>query len=752
MVISYYKSAKDAASKETIVFEQYLQNIKNGAYQDAVIEIRRMRQRWKAGQATKEDYQKAKTKVPAVTASGLFSYRDAQNLTEHSGIIAIDFDADIDETIDRYVLEGDQYTYAVHQSIGGDGLVVYVKIESDKHLEAFLALEQYYANTYKLTADKSCKDVNRLRYISWDNDLFLNDKAKLFKKYLPKAKQQPTGKIYTQTKNDIEFVIKQVVERGIDLTYDYFNWIEIGFGFAREYGEVGRCYFHDISSVSSKYNYAECDKKYSSLLGKVGGAGGAGRKSGIGTFVWLAAQNGVETKTERTLQAENIAKTRRAMVGKNGGLENIEKAKESAIEYLKQMEGIEGEDVKEVVDKVMQMTTQDVKNANNEGEIFDKVLAYMKALNLKFNEVTRCVEWKGAEIRDMDVNTIYIQCKTALGKRVVKGDIESIINSDVPTPYHPFKEFFKQHTHNKPSGLISELVNCFEYENNDNADYKEKMNEFVIRWLLSVVAQMHGTYSILCGGQGISKTRFFRNLLPDQLQKYFAESTLDNGKDDEILMARKIIVLDDEFAGKSKKEIDKMKAVLSKECFYLRRPYGKISEDVPRFAVLCGTSNNEEILADVANRRIIPCNIKSFDFERYKAIDKTLLWCELYHAYVVIGDGWMLERQDIEDLKRLAATNKQATQEEEAIAAFFRLPEAGDYGAWLTNTEIKNHIETNSRLKLSSTKLGVILKSMGYQKKDVKINGTTLPRYFVVKLEIGVQPYNLQSSINADFS
>lgn len=43
-----------------------------------------------------------------------------------------------------------------------------------------------------------------------------------------------------------------------------------------------------------------------------------------------------------------------------------------------------------------------------------------------------------------------------------------------------------------------------------------------------------------------------------------------------------------------------------------------------RLAVLCGTSNDEEIINDpTGNRRIIPINILDIDHEKFEEINKT---------------------------------------------------------------------------------------------------------------------------------
>ena len=68
--------------------------------------------------------------------------------------------------------------------------------------------------------------------------------------------------------------------------------------------------------------------------------------------------------------------------------------------------------------------------------------------------------------------------------------------------------------------------------------------------MLGIIASMHGTYPllilVLTGTQRIGKTKFFRNLLPDELMEFYAESKLDEGKDSEILMTKKLTILDDE--------------------------------------------------------------------------------------------------------------------------------------------------------------------------------------------------------------
>ncbi len=175
------------------------------------------------------------------------------------------------------------------------------------------------------------------------------------------------------------------------------------------------------------------------------------------------------------------------------------------------------------------------------------------SIDLKRNEVTRCIELKGEPITDVDINDLFTDCLEQFGKKEVNMQlINSIIDSSHTPTYNPFMQFFAKNGHRTPTGCIKALTDTIVATNVEHAF----MQLCIYKWLCSVVASMHGEYSlsilVLCGDQGIGKTNFFRNLLPSELRSYYGESKLDAGKDDEILMCKKIILCDDEFGGKSK--------------------------------------------------------------------------------------------------------------------------------------------------------------------------------------------------------
>jgi predicted P-loop ATPase len=248
---------------------------------------------------------------------------------------------------------------------------------------------------------------------------------------------------------------------------------------------------------------------------------------------------------------------------------------------------------------------------------------------------------------------------------------------------------------------------------------------------------MHGTYSllilVLVGGQGIGKTNFFRWLLPEELRDYYGESKLDSGKDDAMLMTSKLILCDDEFSGKSKSEYKHLKDISSKQWFNMRLPYGRRTQDFRRYAVLCGTSNDSEIINDpTGNRRIVPINVKAIDFQAFKAIDKVDLLLEAYHIYKSEGDtSWQLEKQDIQLLNDSAKSNEQVDTVEEAILMYFEKTEVDIDANWWTTTEIVSHMMQFTKLHFNMTRIGIAMKNLGFPKASRRKNGKVMRCYWV---------------------
>src|SRR5690606_12071373 len=160
---------------------------------------------------------------------------------------------------------------------------------------------------------------------------------------------------------------------------------------------------------------------------------------------------------------------------------------------------------------------------------------------------------------------------------------------------------------------------------------------------------------------------------------------------------KKLIILDDEYGGRSKREEKKLKEITSKEFINVREPYGKIHVDLRRLAVFCGTANDKQILNDATgNRRVLPVNVLKIDHDLYNSCDKEELLRELLYLYEN-GFDWQVLGEDIKELNDNTVSYAASSREEELIMQKIYSPEEGMFGEWLTITEIINYLISDTK-------------------------------------------------------
>lgn len=164
---------KNIFSKEPnyITVEVALQRIKEGRSKTTVEEIRNT--------LDKEKANKIKLNLPSVCFSGKFAKdRRDEDLLKHSGFIVLDFD-NISELRDRQSeIITQPFVYACWVSPSGNGLKALVRIaQGSKHREHFQALQEVFPEI-----DRSGINVSRVCYESYDPDIYINEKAEVFKK------------------------------------------------------------------------------------------------------------------------------------------------------------------------------------------------------------------------------------------------------------------------------------------------------------------------------------------------------------------------------------------------------------------------------------------------------------------------------------------------------------------------------------------------------------------------------------------
>jgi len=356
--------------------------------------------------------------------------------------------------------------------------------------------------------------------------------------------------------------------------------------------------------------------------------------------------------------------------------------------------------------------------------------------NFRYNTIKNKIELNGRAIDDRDVNE-YTRQLQKLDEKISKTTIETVLGSEFPEKYNPLIEFIKgdesAYPVEKCAGTIRSYVDCFKTGND------ELFALLFEKWYVSIIASIYGNHSplmlVLTGQQGTGKTEVFRRLLPDQLMDYYGESRLDAGKDDNILMCQKLIICNDECGSKNRAESKLFKELASKQTFSLRFPFGRSNVDIRRLAVLCGTTNENELLDDpTGNRRILPVKVLSIDFEKINAIDRTAMLMEA-HALFIGGFNYKLTRDEIQILKEASGEFEVHGVEYELVNKHFRVPKDGETPIPMTGTDIKVFLETaHVGQKLNPTRLGGELRRIGFKKVSNRYGNTTKNEWLVVQV------------------
>lgn len=718
MQITFLPNIRQSDKHHTITIADYFALVRSGQYLPQIEAYRNTRS------LSKDEQAAAKIKIPAVTISGVFKNNVSNaNLTQHSGLICIDFDAVEDVAQLKRELEKDAYTYAALLSVSGNGLAALVKIEPEQHLPAFEGLKAYYFKNYGQLIDASCKNVSRLRFLSYDPLMHHNPEAKTFKEY-PKKTAKPKVVNTVLTGNEFDELIDKICRGGYDLTEGaYANYLSIGFALASEFGEQGREHFHAVAAQNAKYDHKKADRQFTYCLRDTGQS-----KVTIGSFYYLAKQAGVELKSQQSVKLENIAK----MAKKQG------RGQESVVEIAR----ISGLDV----DKATE-TAAAVFEANVSLQLSGQTPVALCQLylsnnhQLHYNTITADIEdravllnGRAKTLDDMALNTMYLRFSEVTDNKISFEFFCRVIYSEMTRYYNPFEDFINANQSvQRSQSIIDDLAATIETTTPHVAKY-------LTHWGVGMIASVYGYTSplvlVLAGErQNTGKTEFFRRFLPKQLSQYYAESKLDGGKDDDILLTKKLIIMDDEFGGKSKLEAKRFKELTSKASFSIRLPYGRTHRDLKRLAVLAGTTNDLGLISDpTGNRRILPINVLGINHPAYNAIDKTALFMAFYDLYQS-GFNWHLSSEDILQLAENSSDFNAINFEAELINQYFRVPQKGDYCDYLTNTELKIYLETNSQQRIFDTrKLGMEMKNLGFEQVKRKVNGSTMRCYAVVKV------------------
>lgn len=712
---------KEAIHNKVENLDSYVSMVRFGANQDAVIAGRKAKQ-----EGNKELYSKIKNESRALTPTGIFESgktKEKKNL-KPNGIVCIDIDVELTKE-QEHSLYNDKYTFIMHKSFGGDGYCIFIKIDPSKIDDAYDAVSKYYLDEYEVKTDQACKNSNRLRFMSYDPDIHINNSASKFNVKVEKKDRKPTVVDYIFTQSDFDQIMSQINDKGIDLVKgDYFRYMRIGFALYSEFGEIkGREYFDIVNNYNSRHKKAQADSEWKGFC-----------RDGdikIGTFYYYCKEEGINVYSEKTKAIIN-----RVKVSKSQGTPTID-AIVSNLEIANNIQADEEDRL--LIKKLIDSKTDFSKLANQDVTEIEQLSNFIvDVFEPTKDEITHAKYVNGKIYEDEDFSNIYLSCVKNLDFKVNSSDVRFILNSNYVRKTNVLKDFINENADLKPEGYIDQYASFIHPQTEYN------------KWAFKkwIVGSMHNWFAeyddseacpltlVLTGSKhGAGKSSFFRNLMPKKLRKYLVESKLSiKNKDSMFRMCKTLMIVDPEFGGKAFKDDKEFKDISDKTHYSDRLSYGHEDVNLRRRCGLGACSNEIDVLKDVTgNRRILPVMVHKTDYESIVKFDKTMLIMEAYNLYKSGFEWRIFSDEDIQYIYDNTTQNQTILPVEELFFNHFSLERGGDYliEVVMNQSEILEHLLRNSLMKPTKFDIKDVFiknkleytnhKFKGVQKKGVKL-------------------------------
>lgn len=711
MNVSIFKTINDTTGGIEIDVEQIFDGIKTGHWVQHVQKVRNAKD--------KAEQRQLKKTVPYFTASGTFTHRKDDGLKLHSGIIAIDFD-DLDDVNDvKSYLCYDRYSWFTCESISGNGLCVFVKIEPEKHLESFLFLEKYYLENYGLQIDKACKDISRPRFVTFDPNSIYNDSA--VRLDIQKEKEFDPERIILIAENMIRNATQGERHNKLLKASRLMGGYVAG-GLLDEMEIENR--------LKSTWIERDFDKAYNFEKTIIDGIND-GKASPI-TLEQFSAQ--IKQNHEDKKKTSAIFIYAREL-NRSG-----QKWNGSHIIQMCEMYLLNKDRVEKIFKDVFEKESMYFDFENKTKPVKTEIVIADK-WEFRRNTVTQSTDYRIRQDKNSKFERVNYDTVTRYalhcGQTTSPDKIKSLLRSDFVPEYDPLKTYFL----NLPAwdGKTDFIEKFADHVKTDNQKFWLSMfKKHIVRSIGQIFETSINRYVCVLVGekQASGKSTFIRSLSPFENGQYYTESKVRDDKDGQFSFAENFIYNIEELSDMKNTDVNRLKAMISQAIIKERKPYATDIESIPRRCSFFGSTNNAQFLTDTENTRWICNNVLSIDWN-YTKIDINDVWAQAF----ALWSGKQFDAQlSLEENETQAQANKNYEVSDigkELIAKYFEPLKKEDPESMFFTVadivEILKH-ETNGNVLFNDRIIGKNLIQLDFERDRKRINGNVVRGYYAKKI------------------
>lgn len=392
---------------------------------------------------------------------------------------------------------------------------------------------------------------------------------------------------------------------------------------------------------------------------------------------------------------------------------------------LNSIESIENE-----IDKHVLSVVNDSTNEKEVTTVFHKAEEYiLKHYKLRFNSIALDIESLAIDDNkwvSCNDNSLWVDIQKK-GIKIGQSALKAILKSDFVPKYNPLEDyFFNLPKWDGTTDYISQYADYVELSPTENREqYLYHFKKWCVRAVKCALSEGYFNKQAFVltddgKGQNIGKSTWCRYLCPPSLNKYIAEDISNNDKDTRVLICKNFLINMDELAALSKKEINQLKSLFSKDQINDRLPYDSKNSIIPRVASFIGSTNMSTFLHDeTGSVRWLCFVIDNIDWGYKKKFNVDMLWSQAYALSKDKNFIAELSREDIIENERRNDKFQFLTAERETLSTFLE-PSNPVEGNHLTATQITTYLKSHSGIALNNVQVGKALKACGFERLKIK--------------------------------
>jgi len=339
--------------------------------------------------------------------------------------------------------------------------------------------------------------------------------------------------------------------------------------------------------------------------------------------------------------------------------------------------------------------------------------------------------------KEYNFTKLYLELR--LKMNIAFKDLELMMREQFSVHYNPIKQYFtslpEKYKADDVRGAINTLCKSVSTTNDDL--FVSMLTKHMIRSIKQVLDEdfiNRFIFVLQQEEQNTGKSSFLKFLNPFK-NKYYTE-TIEQDK--QILaLANNFMINMEELETFNKREVQGVKALISKGNESIRTLYTQQFEPLNRLASFWGSTNDTNFLEDNQNTRWLITQVTAirFDYNNHntgKGLDINKVWADAMYLYL---DGEYNSNPSPEEWEQLTAINKGHTylnDTDHYIKRYLRFLEIDDPYYKATPTQVCDFLINKGYTRATPTKIGRSLSKLGAKKMIIEN-----VRYWILKTDTG---------------